>query len=244
MGNNPILCYHGVTDSPSIGIENFSCKHIRYEDFEAQMRYVRETMTPISLRNMVECLEQGNPPSQNAIAVTFDDSYKNGHDVAAPILEKYEIPATFFIASGFLDSDRRYWTDKLEYLLNNTTEKELINEYLHESANKVWLLNSDQNRIEALVEIKTFLKKIDSDNRDKILAAIQNQLMVNGEGNNVSNYQNLSSSHVMALDQSDLFEIGGHSANHEILSYLQDDELLFEIHQCLNDLERILLICI
>jgi len=240
MVSNPILCYHGVTDSPSIGIENCLCKHIRSEEFDRQMRHIRENMRPISLRNMVDCLEQVNLLSQNLIAVTFDDSYRNVHEVAMPILKKYEIPATFFISTGFLDSDRRYWTDKLEYFINNTAEEEMLNEYFYESPNKIWELNSDQNRIEALAEIKMFLKKMDSDKRDNIIASLQNQLKVSGEGNNVSNYQNLSSNHVIALDQSELFEIGGHSVNHEILSYLKDDELAFEINQCLKDLEKIL----
>ena len=49
----------------------------------------------VSIRNITD--------KQNSVAVTFDDTFKNIHDVALPILKKYNIPATFFVCSGLID---------------------------------------------------------------------------------------------------------------------------------------------
>ena len=37
-----ILLYHGVTDSKSKGIENFSGKHINAKEFSRQMLFIKE----------------------------------------------------------------------------------------------------------------------------------------------------------------------------------------------------------
>ncbi len=43
-----ILLYHGVTNSPGTGIENYSGKHIPADDFTRQMRTIRRHCTVLS----------------------------------------------------------------------------------------------------------------------------------------------------------------------------------------------------
>ena len=54
-------------------------------------------------------LQVGSLPARSA-CITFDDGYADNHDIAAPILHKHGMPATFFIATGFLDGGRM-WND-------------------------------------------------------------------------------------------------------------------------------------
>jgi peptidoglycan/xylan/chitin deacetylase (PgdA/CDA1 family) len=48
------------------------------------------------------------PP--RAACITFDDGYADNAEVALPLLLQHGLPATFFIASGFLDGGRM-WND-------------------------------------------------------------------------------------------------------------------------------------
>ena len=51
-------------------------------------------------------------PSRKYVAITFDDGYFN-NSLALPILEKFGVPATFFIATDNVLQNKCYWWDVL-----------------------------------------------------------------------------------------------------------------------------------
>ena len=60
-------------------------------------------MLPLAVR--VRALRAGTLPAR-ALAIPFDAGYADNHDVALPILQRHGLPATFFVATGFLDGGR------------------------------------------------------------------------------------------------------------------------------------------
>ena len=105
MSKSCILLYHGVTESKSYGIENYSDKHISSTEFEKQMKFLKENKKVVSIRDIKK--------ESDSVAITFDDTFKNVKDVALPILKKYDIPATFFISTGFIGNNRNFWVDRI-----------------------------------------------------------------------------------------------------------------------------------
>lgn len=93
-----VLIYHRVTPSPD--------DLLPYEPdaatFEGTMRWVRETFNVLPLERAVRDFKAGSLPPR-AVSITFDDGYANNATVAAPILERLGVHATFFISTGFLD---------------------------------------------------------------------------------------------------------------------------------------------
>ena len=77
MNKSCILLYHGVTNSKSFGIENYSNKHIQSDEFEKQMKFLKENKKVVSIRDIKK--------EPNSVAITFDDTFKNVRDVALPI---------------------------------------------------------------------------------------------------------------------------------------------------------------
>ena len=67
------------------------------ERFERHLQRIRKYCNPISLQEGVERLHSGSLPAR-AVAVTFDDGYANNLEIAAPLLKKYRVPATVFVA--------------------------------------------------------------------------------------------------------------------------------------------------
>ncbi len=102
-----ILVYHKVSPDP----------HPYFaptppDVFEWQMRFLREHYCPMDLEELVERMRLGDIP-QRAVAVTFDDGYRDNYEYAFPVLEKYGLPATIFLATGAIDNRMVLWHDRV-----------------------------------------------------------------------------------------------------------------------------------
>lgn len=100
-----ILCFHRVAN-PNHG--GRSALAISSDDFERVLDQVGSRYEFVSL-------EEGMEPSRAKRAVvTFDDGYADNLHTAVPILERRGIPATFFITTGFIDSDLLFPADAMD----------------------------------------------------------------------------------------------------------------------------------
>jgi peptidoglycan/xylan/chitin deacetylase (PgdA/CDA1 family) len=60
--------------------------------------------TVVGFGQFVEMLQAGASLGGH-LAITFDDGYRDNHAVAAPILERFRLPACFFVSSGFIGTE-------------------------------------------------------------------------------------------------------------------------------------------
>ena len=77
--------------------------------FAERMHCVRDWCNVLPLDDAVSALARGTLPAR-ALAISFDDGYTDNATVALPILRRIGLPATFFVATGFLDGGRM-WND-------------------------------------------------------------------------------------------------------------------------------------
>jgi peptidoglycan/xylan/chitin deacetylase (PgdA/CDA1 family) len=86
------------------------------ERFERQMAHLRRETTPIGLAELIRAMASGDAPDR-AVAVTFDDGYEDNLEIALPILEAHDVPATFFITPCADDKPGEFWWDDLERII-------------------------------------------------------------------------------------------------------------------------------
>jgi peptidoglycan/xylan/chitin deacetylase (PgdA/CDA1 family) len=79
--------------------------------FERYCRFFRQHFRVISLPELVSKLERGERLHRE-LAITFDDGYLDNFENAAPILERYSLPATFFVVSDWMGSSVVPWWDR------------------------------------------------------------------------------------------------------------------------------------
>lgn len=176
-------------------------------EFERQMRWVRDWFNVLPLGNAVRRLAVGTLP-ERALAITFDDGYADNHDVALPILLKLDLPATFFIATGFLDGGRMF-NDTVIEAVRRAAGAEID---LEELGLGICRVGDDGERVATMASILErvkYLPQTEREERVKQLAAratteLPNDLM-------------MSSAQVVALDRAGM-EIGAHTVTHPILS--------------------------
>jgi peptidoglycan/xylan/chitin deacetylase (PgdA/CDA1 family) len=63
------------------------------------------------------CASRRIKPPHFPVSITFDDGYADNLQHATPILEKYDAPATVFVASGFVGRREEFFWDELDRLL-------------------------------------------------------------------------------------------------------------------------------
>jgi peptidoglycan/xylan/chitin deacetylase (PgdA/CDA1 family) len=117
VSNHNILnvFYHGISRTNGL---TYSPINMTGEMFEKQLIYFKKNFDVITLKAGFELKKSGIKPKRKTITVSFDDGYKNNLEVALPLLEKHQIPATFFICSVVTQSDGPdyLWTDLLNCL--------------------------------------------------------------------------------------------------------------------------------
>jgi len=106
-----VLCYHRVDDrlkdNVSLGVEQF----------ERQMALLRRRYRVVRA-DAIARGEVDRSSDRPIVAVTFDDGYRDNFTNARPILNRHGVPATFFVATGFIGTERAFPHD-LEKGLND-----------------------------------------------------------------------------------------------------------------------------
>lgn len=97
--NALIICYHRVKNEADSYL-----RPTKVSDFDHQMGYLSTQYHPMSLERMVQCLRDGVILPPRAIAITFDDGYRDNYESAYPVLQKYRVPATIFLATDFIET--------------------------------------------------------------------------------------------------------------------------------------------
>ena len=96
-----VLLYHSV--GSGVNYDPNGLFTIDPHVFEKQMRILVKN-TKVSFVSISDCL---NTISNNdlAVAVTFDDGYKDNLYAVAPIMQKYRIPFTVFVSTAFVKNE-------------------------------------------------------------------------------------------------------------------------------------------
>lgn len=97
-----VLLYHRVNNVSS---DNLTTSERRF--FE-HMEVLRRHYPALGLSEAVAALRTGRYLGPNVVVITFDDGYADNHDVAAPILGHFGLPATFFVTAGLIETTRRF----------------------------------------------------------------------------------------------------------------------------------------
>jgi peptidoglycan/xylan/chitin deacetylase (PgdA/CDA1 family) len=71
-------------------------------EFEWQMELLYHYFNPLSLSDALSLMDYGELP-ERAVCVTFDDGYSDNEAIALPVLKRWNIPATVFVATNFLN---------------------------------------------------------------------------------------------------------------------------------------------
>lgn len=197
--------------------------------FEAQMRWVRDWFNVVPLRQGIEMLYAGTVPSR-ALAITFDDGYTDNEEIAAPILKRLGLTATFFVATGFLDGSCM-WNDQVVEAIRRCKGDEMNLESLGLKRYSVATVTERQRTI---IKLVLDVKHFEADRRRELVAAIEAST-----GSQPPKNLMMSPDQVRQLTKMGM-QVGAHTVSHPILTRLGAGAALEEIASSKQHLQDIL----
>ncbi len=87
--------------------------------FQHQIEHCIRHYTVVSLETLVEHLKNAERPSRSYVVITFDDGWKDNYQYAFPILHSFSAPATIFLTTDYIESDRMFWFHTVNVLLRS-----------------------------------------------------------------------------------------------------------------------------
>jgi peptidoglycan/xylan/chitin deacetylase (PgdA/CDA1 family) len=211
--------YHLVSDAPPLHVKSLY-RVLSVKEFENDLDFLLKHFKPIDANALINYLESDVKSDKPHLFLSFDDGFKEVHEIIAPILLKKGIPATFFVNPAYIDNADLMFrckigliVDKLESLSYSKTTYSAIAQLLEVPSN----LGSIKTKLLALtydhkVLIENIAEKINL-NFNEYLRSVKPYLTL-------SQLQELSKLG---------FTIGGHSYNHPYFNEISFDEQLNEV---------------
>jgi len=204
--------------------------------FESQMRYLKENYPVISLKKALAVSSDINDKFRTDVVLTFDDGLRNNFTTAYPILSRYQLPATFFVCPGLIESQKWQWVYEIEQRLLICSEIDL------ESIGKLFNIvlpttkgNNSRDIVEILID---HMKTMETEHRMKFENTIR-ALTKNFEATSLQrdSFDTMNWDELCSLPP-DLVTIGSHTVNHPILTKIPYEEMRYQIKESRQWLEK------
>jgi peptidoglycan/xylan/chitin deacetylase (PgdA/CDA1 family) len=231
-----VLMYHRVLASPDkqpLFVQ--PGMYVSTPSFEKQIAFLKDRFKVLFLDDLVEKIVTGGEIG-GCCAITFDDGWRDNYSDAFPVMKKFSLPSTIFLATGFVGSENIFWPDEICLYLDR------------ESANLDNFVGAPPSLVRFCKEISRtrkdtaewmlenaigILKEYSPEDRGEILGFLRD----NYSGAPVPR-QMLNWDEVGEMDASGLVRFGAHTVNHEMLDQVPLKNVIEEITQSREEIER------
>ena len=203
-----ILCYHGVEEPSAKSFVANGGLFVTPSSFERQLRFVKRNFPIVPLGQVVRMLGEKASFDGTVAVVTFDDGYRNTLTNAYPILKQYDIPATVFLATGYVGNHRRVWWEEAEALIGKAAGTV---EFHHDNSVAQYDLAMLHEKGRLFRDIRKTALSLPPDELDQYMNGVRHVLGVDDVDQDRTF---LSWDEVRTLSGDGLIEFGSHTVTH------------------------------
>jgi CelD/BcsL family acetyltransferase involved in cellulose biosynthesis/peptidoglycan/xylan/chitin deacetylase (PgdA/CDA1 family) len=211
-----IFQYHRVNDDadPFFG-------GLAVDSFGAQMQHIARNFPIVSLDQVAAKNLPGG--HHYYAAITFDDGYRDNFVCAFPILKQLGIPATIFLATGFVDADQLPWYDQVRLAFKLTTRTKFV---VEDRGGPGGCLTTLSSRLRFMEQTLGWLRAMQGAERQSALGKLYDALGVPPDLNLPNQMQRWEDVRQMSKHQ---ITFGAHTVTHPVLSKISQPQLKREI---------------
>lgn len=212
-----ILGYHKVSSE-----EHPFFPPVTPEIFDQQMKFLNNCYQVMSLQDLVARTLRGDIP-ERAVAITFDDGYRDNYDHAFPILKKYKFPATIFVATGAIGTSDLIWHDRVFDAFRFAT---VDRARLADAAVPELIFETAESRERSLRATILRARKLHGAGRQEFIDDIESKLRPNLIGS--VRQQMLTWDQIREMHDAGI-EFGSHTVSHTIMSNVPESQMIEEL---------------
>jgi peptidoglycan/xylan/chitin deacetylase (PgdA/CDA1 family) len=201
------------------------------EAFDAQLAVLAREADAIAPDDVPAALRSRRPGRR--VLITFDDGYRDNWEIAFPLLRRHGLPATFFLATGFLDRPHVAWWDELAWMVRHAAAEELTPVESLDAPLSLRVADHDAT-IAALCER---YKSLPAERAAELLDEVAGQTGAGRCGAAEAQELWMTWDHARELRDGGM-RIGGHTVTHPLLSRVSRERQEEEIAGCARRLER------
>ncbi|MES2274843.1 MAG: polysaccharide deacetylase family protein [Bacteroidota bacterium] len=223
-----ILIYHGICQSNHT---KFNPIFLTAKTFEQHLQYYKRYFNVVTLDDYYN---QKFSPDKFNICITFDDGFANNYKYVLPLLEKYQLPATFFITAirhagydilwnDFLSIVSKYGPTRISYK-NEDFAKDKLGRY--------YSLNSG-------IKLADMLKKTGFNAKIEMMETLYPLVPFKNNTKDKDYWLQMTAEQIKSLSTSPYATIGAHGYYHNDMAHINLTDSITEIILCKTYLENI-----
>lgn len=218
-----MLTYHRILERR----DPYYDYHVLLSAFEQHLRCLRRFCAVVSLDTALDCLERGRSLPRRCVVLTFDDGYREFSTMAWPLLQRFQLPAVLYVAVEALERGW-LWPDLLRYAIRTTARRSVTIEALAEPPAMRWVLETETDRVRAILAIESQLKRMPDGLKWRALEELAWTFL----GSRLETIRipelMLSWEQLEAVSR-DGVTVGAHTVTHPILAQVSDEQARSEI---------------
>ncbi len=223
-----ILMYHKILPDDLAREYPFQNLVISETDFRQHAKILSSRFTTKAVSEATEPDQPKNKSRKHTVCVSFDDGYADNFKVAEPILRAEGIPATFYVATGFIDGTPLWFDVAGHAAARNGTKN--VWAMLHASRPDLFAKDAPISNPDDLVGA---LKMVASDDLSFIIGLIRNSF---GDPPSDLAFSPMCPGDVGKLSSLG-HEIGSHTVNHPILTRMAPGAAAMELSRSAAHIE-------
>ncbi|MDP9079245.1 MAG: polysaccharide deacetylase family protein [Bacteroidota bacterium] len=223
-----ILVYHGVCQQDHL---KFNTLFITKKTFESHLKFYKEHFNIVSLDDYYQ---QKFSDDKFNICLTFDDGFANNHKYVLPLLEQYQVPATFFITAIQASGYDILWNDFLGIISKYGPAKIIFKgeSYLKDPHNKYVSTISG-------VRLAEKLRLYGFDEKVEIMKEFSHLCPIKHYKNDEDYWRQMTTAQIKELSSSPFVTIGAHGYYHNDLAKIAINDAAEEMILAKQYLENI-----
>ena len=226
-----VLMYHRVL--PVVHEEESFVQpgmYVSLKAFKRQMAFLKSSYQVLPLLELVQRLESGKSVG-GCCAITFDDGWCDNYIHAFPVLKEFDVPATIFLATNFVGSNRWFWPEEVAFYLQRLAAVGL--NFNHSTL--VFPRNDREATIAEKIDRTIIaLKNLTPSKRQEILVDLRTQCPASIPPRALL----MKWEEVQEMSNRGLIDFGAHTHNHVILDHVPLVQAELEIRLSRLELEE------